>query len=202
MENTNIVMKNIRLSYVHILKPYSREANQAPKYQATILLPKTDIQQKADLDAVIAAATRNGMANKWNGAAPARVPTPIWDGDGLTMNGNKFGPECKGCWVFTASQPGDQPIEVVDANVQPILRATEVYSGMYANVAVNFFAYNYQGKKGIGCGLGPVQKVADGEPLGGQAPTAKSVFSAVSQPAAQPAAAQATRVNPITGLPM
>ena len=72
---------------------------------------------------------------------------------------------------------------------------TQIYSGIYANISVNFFPYNFQGKKGIGCGLGPVQKVADGEPLGGQAPTAKSVFTA-----AQPSAVQ--KVNPLTGQPM
>lgn len=197
MENTSIVLQHVRLSYVHILKPYARDPKSDAKYQTTILVPKTDTNAKAMIDAAIEGAKRNGLANKWQGAMPQRVPTPIWDGDGLTQNGNEFGPECKGHWVFTASSPADKPIEVVDATVQPILRATDVYSGMYANVSVNFFAYNYQGKKGIGCGLGPVQKVADGEPLGGQAPTAKSIFSPVAQPNTA-----APQVNPLTGQPM
>lgn len=195
MENTSIVLQHVRLSYVHILKPYARDPKSDAKYQTTILVPKSDTNAKAMIDAAIEGAKRNGLANKWQGAMPQRVPTPIWDGDGLTQNGNEFGPECKGHWVFTASSPADKPIEVVDANVQPILRATDVYSGMYANVSVNFFAYNYQGKKGIGCGLGPVQKVADGEPLGGQAPSAKSIFSPLSKSSTTP-------VNPLTGQPM
>lgn len=197
MENTNIVLQNVRLSYVHILKPYARDPKSDPKYQATILVPKSDTNAKAMIDQAIEAAKRNGLANKWQGAMPQRVPTPIHDGDGLTQNGAEFGPECKGHWVFTASSAADKPVDVVDANVQPILRATDVYSGMYANISINFFAYNHQGKKGIGCGLGPVQKVRDGEPLGGQAPLAKSVFKTVAQ-AAQPTA----QVNPLTGQPM
>lgn len=197
MENTNIVLQNVRLSYVHILKPYARDPKSDPKYQATILVPKSDTNAKAMIDQAIEAAKRNGLANKWQGAMPQRVPTPIHDGDGLTQNGAEFGPECKGHWVFTASSAADKPADVVDANVQPILRATDVYSGMYANISINFFAYNHQGKKGIGCGLGPVQKVRDGEPLGGQAPSAKSVFKTVAQ-AAQPTA----QVNPLTGQPM
>lgn len=197
MENTNIVLQNVRLSYVHILKPYARDPKSDPKYQATILVPKSDTNAKAMIDQAIEAAKRNGLANKWQGAMPQRVPTPIHDGDGLTQNGAEFGPECKGHWVFTASGAADKPVDVVDANVQPILRATDVYSGMYANISINFFAYNHQGKKGIGCGLGPVQKVRDGEPLGGQAPSAKSVFKTVAQ-AAQPTA----QVNPLTGQPM
>ncbi len=43
----------------------------------------------------------------------------------------------------------------------------EVYSGCYARVSVNFYGYNAAGNKGIACGLGNVQKVEDGERLGG-----------------------------------
>ena len=196
MENTQVVVQNVRLSYVHLLKPYSNDPKMDPKYSTTILLPKSDTATKAAIDQAIAAAIRNGIENKWNGAAPQRVPTPVWNGDGVTANGNAFGPECKGHWVFTASSAADRPVDVVDANVNPILKPTDIYSGIYANVSINFFAYNYNGKKGIGCGLGPVQKVADGEPLGGQAPSAKSVFSPVGQ---QPATGQ---INPLTGQPM
>jgi hypothetical protein len=198
MENTSIVVENVRLSYVHLLKPYGRDPMAKQKYSVTIMLPKSDVEGKQKVDAAIAAATRNGIANKWNGTAPAKVPTPVWDGDGLTQNGNKFGPECAGHWVFAASTPADKPVDVVDGRMNRIIDATQVYSGIYANVCVNFFAYNYQGKKGIGCGLGPVQKVRDGEPLGGSAPTAKSVFHAIQEPAAPSAPA----VNPLTGQPM
>ena len=198
MENTSIVVENVRLSYVHLLKPYGRDPMAKQKYSVTILLPKSDVEGKQKVDAAIAAATRNGIANKWNGAAPAKVPTPVWDGDGLTHKGNKFGPEWAGHWVFAASTPADKPVAVVDGRMNRIIDATQVYSGIYANVCVNFFAYNYQGKKGIGCGLGPVQKVRDGEPLVGSAPTAKSVFHVIQEPAAPSAPA----INPLTGQPM
>ena len=45
----------------------------------------------------------------------------------------------------------------------------EVYSGCYANVSVNFFAFNTEGNIGIGCGLGNIQKIKDGERLSGGA---------------------------------
>uniref|UniRef100_UPI004029FED7 DUF2815 family protein n=1 Tax=Megasphaera sp. TaxID=2023260 RepID=UPI004029FED7 len=182
----------------HLETPYGPDPRPEQKYSVTIRLPKSDVEGKQKVDAAIAAATRNGIANKWNGAAPAKVPTPVWDGDGLTQNGNKFGPECAGHWVFAASTPADKPVDVVDGRMNRIIDATQVYSGIYANVCVNFFAYNHQGKKGIGCGLGPVQKVRDGEPLGGSAPTAKSVFHVIQEPAAPSAPA----INPLTGQPM
>lgn len=69
------------------------------------------------------------------------------------------------CYFLNANsknKPG-----VVDKNVQPVLDATEVYSGCYARLTLNFYAYSASGNKGIACGLGNVQKLEDGEPLGG-----------------------------------
>ena len=34
--------------------------------------------------------------------------------------------------------------------------------------AKNFYAFNSNGNKGIACGLGNIQKIRDGEPLGGR----------------------------------
>ena len=56
----------------------------------------------------------------------------------------------------------------VKAKEQPILDRAEVYSGCYARVSINFYAFNTNGNKGIACGLGNIQKVRDGEPLSGR----------------------------------
>ena len=60
----------------------------------------------------------------------------------------------------------------MDRQVKPILDRSEVYSGCYARVPLNFFAFNSNGNKGIACGLGNIQKVRDGEPLGGKSTAA------------------------------
>ena len=57
----------------------------------------------------------------------------------------------------------------MDKHVQPILDRDEVYSGCYARVSINFYAFNTNGNRGIACGLGNIQKIRDGEPLGGHA---------------------------------
>ncbi len=44
----------------------------------------------------------------------------------------------------------------------------EIYSGIYARFSINFYAFNTNGNKGIACGLNNVQKLADGEALGGK----------------------------------
>lgn len=197
MNATSVTLTNVRLSYVHLMKPYSNDPQQSAKYSCTILLPKSDVQGKARVDAAIEAAKQAGLAKKFGGKMPPQLPIPVYDGDGYSATGNKFGPECAGCWVFTASSAADRPVEIVDRNMNRILDATQVYSGMYANINVNFFAYAAPGRKGIGCGLGPVQKVADGEPLGGSAPSASDCFTALG---AAPQAAP--KINPLTGQPM
>ncbi len=55
------------------------------------------------------------------------------------------------------------------SNVHADLPPTDVYSGMYARVTVNFFPYDASGNRGVGFGLGNVCKTRDGEPLGSRA---------------------------------
>lgn len=198
MSNTTLTTGMVRFSYLHLTKPYAQTPGSKEKYSATILFPKTDTETKQKIDAAIAAATQNGISAKWGGTAPAVVPNPLHDGDGLRPNGEKFGPECAGCWVLTANANVDHKPTVVDANLQEIINPTEIYSGMYGRVSINFFAYAFAGRKGIGCGLGPVQKLRDGDPLGGSTVSAAEAFGTPlpGQSTAKP------KVNPITGQPV
>lgn len=195
MNNTTVVTGEARLSYVHLLKPYAHKPGQEEKYQVTVLIPKTDTDTLARLNAAIEATKERGVAEKWGGVMPPIVATPLYDGDGVRpSDGMPFGEECKGCWVFTASAKADYPPEVVDMNSNPIIQASEVYSGMYGRVVVNMYPYNHSGKKGIGFGLGPVQKTRDGEALAGGM-TASQAFGT-------PSSSGQVLKNPITGEPM
>lgn len=198
---TNVTTGRVRLSFVHLFKPYAFQPGQEEKYSVTVLVPKTDTDTMARVNAAIETAKQKGVSDKWGGVLPPVVPTPVYDGDGVRpSDGMAFGPECKGCWVFTASAKTDYPPEVVDRQGNPIINQSEVYSGIYGRVNVSFYPYTYGGKKGIGCGLGPVQKLEDGEALGGSAPTAAQAFGSI-QPQAQRNMAT-PQINPITGQPM
>lgn len=201
MNANQCVLTNVRLSYVHLTKPFSNDPQQAPKYSTTILIPKSS-SNKAAIDAAIAVATNTGKTGKWNGVVPPVLNNPVHDGDGVKSDGTPYGPECAGHWVLNASSSAETPIEIVDRNMVKIMDATQIYSGIYANVCVTFYPYLYNGKKGIGCGLGPVQKVSDGEPLGGSAPTAASCFSALGDEGGFNAMGTEVKINPITGKPM
>lgn len=170
---------NVRLSYAHIMKPYTNDPTQAPKYSATILLPKDDQKAMQLIEAAIAEAKEAGKAKQWNGTIPQNLNIPIHDGDGNAPSGKQYGPECKGCFVFAATKSADRPVQVVDRKLQPITNANEIYSGIYANVYLSVYPYNKSGRKGIGFGLEAVQKVKDGEAFAGGVVDAGSVFSAL-----------------------
>lgn len=52
---------------------------------------------------------------------------------------------------------------------KPIPDQNEVYSDCYARLFINFYAFNTNGNRGVACGLGNIQKIRNGEPLGGYA---------------------------------
>ena len=83
MNNASVTTGKVRLSFVHLLKPYAHQPGQEETYSTTILLPKSDVETKARIDAAIEEAKKKGAADKWGGVVPPIVPTPIYDGDGV-----------------------------------------------------------------------------------------------------------------------
>lgn len=185
-----VTINDCRFSYCNLFQPKAPVNNPTaePKFSVTILIPKTNTRAKELIDQEIAKAIEAGVSTKWNGQRPPMPSIPIHDGDGpRPSDGMPFGEECRGMWVMTASCSQDRPPFVVDRQVQPIIEATKVYSGMWGNVNVNFFPYNAAGKKGIGCGLNGVQKVKDDTPLVSRV-TAQEAFSAMPDDPASAAA--------------
>lgn len=185
---TKVLTNEVRLSYVALTAPRASQQGGEAKYSATLLIPKTDTATKANLDSSADAAAQDALSKIWNGVRPPVLPIPIHDGDGVRENGTPFGPECKGCWVITASSK-NKPQVVHQSDVNTELAPQDIYSGMYARVTVNFFGYLNNGKKGIGCGLGNVMKTRDGEPLAGGA-SAVSDFAQVGAAVGTPTAPQ------------
>lgn len=202
---TKVLTGEVRLSYCNLTSPRASLQGGEPKYSVTLLIPKSDNATHMDIENAIKAAYEEGVSKKWGGARP-QPKRIVHDGDGLRPSGLPFGEECKGCWVLTASskiKPGVVGIDNVNCDLAP----QDIYSGMYARVTLNFFAFDTAGNKGVGCGLGNVMKTRDGEPLSGGA-SAASDFADFSTATAAPQYTQPTapqggvRINPITGQPM
>ena len=154
-----------RLSYANIWQAKSINGG-APKYSASVLIPKSDTKTVAKVKAAIQAAYDEGEGKlKGNGkTAPslASLKTPFRDGDTERPDDEAYA----GHWFINANSntaPG-----VVDANREPIYDTSEIYSGVYARVSLSFYAFNSNGNRGIACALQNIQKVRDGEALGGK----------------------------------
>ena len=157
--NTKVTTGKCRLSYTHLFEAYAKEGND-PKFSTAILIPKTDKDTiKAIKEATLEAAEM-GKA-KLGKYVLATLKVPLRDGDIEHPDDEAYA----GMYFLNASsknRPG-----VVDANVHAIMDDTEVYSGCYARLTINFYAFSASGNKGIAAGLGNVQKLEDGESLGG-----------------------------------
>ena len=186
-----VLTGEVRLSYCNLTTPRAAQQGGEPKYSVTLLIPKTDVATKADIDAAIQAAANEALSKVWNGARPPQLRVPIYDGDGVRPSGVPFGDECKGHWVMTASTKNKPQVVGVD-NINCELAPSDIYSGMFARVTIRFFGYSNSGNKGIGCGLGNVMKTRDGEALAGSA-SASVDFAGVG---ASPVASPAYGVNP------
>lgn len=157
---TKVTTGKVRLSYAHIFEPHAMNDGQEAKYSVSVIIPKTDKETLKAIKEATDQAKKDG-ASKWGNKIPANLKTPLRDGDEERPDDEAYA----GCYFLNASsknKPG-----IVDQNVQPVLDSTEVYSGCYARLTLNFYAYNASGNKGVAAGLGNIQKLEDGEPLGG-----------------------------------
>ena len=78
-----VLTGEVRLSYANLTTPRAAQQGGEPKYSVTLLIPKTDVATKADIDAAINAAANEALTKVWNGARPPQLATPVWDGDGV-----------------------------------------------------------------------------------------------------------------------
>ena len=168
---TKVVTGKVRLSYAHVWDPVSINDSK-PKYSVSVIIPKSDKETVKKINAAIDAAIEEGVP-KFGGKKPnkAALKLPLRDGDTERED------EAYKNAFFLNANSTTAP-QIVDRSVNPILDREAVYSGCYARVSINFYAYNTNGNKGIACGLGNIQKIADGEPLGGRS-NAKDDFSSL-----------------------
>lgn len=161
---TSVVTDEVRFSYLNAFTPRKADENAKAKYSVCLLIPKTNKDLKARLDAAVNAAKKEGPTNKkanWGGVIPPTLKLPIRDGDVDKPGEAAYA----GMWFINANS--DNPPGVVGPNPKDkIISATEIYSGCYGRADINF--YPFGGKlKGIACGLNNLQKLRDGEPLAG-----------------------------------
>lgn len=168
-QTTKVITGKVRLSYTHIFEPQSIDGGDE-KYSTAILIPKSDKETLRKIQAAVNAAVELGKS-KWGGKVPANIKKPLRDGDEERPDDEAYA----GHYFLNATsknKPGiAKPIgKGADGKIkfQEITDSTEVYSGCYAKVSLNFYPFDAKGNRGVAAGLNNVVKVQDGDFLGGR----------------------------------
>ena len=161
-----------RWSYANVWEPKSINGG-TPKYSVSLIIPKSDTKTVAKIKAAIQAAYEEGAAKlRGNGKtvpALSAIKTPLRDGDAERPDDEAYA-NAYFINANSATAPG-----IVDADRNPVMSRSEVYSGVYGRASISLYAFNSNGNRGIACGLNNLQLIRAGEPLGGKA-SAESDF--------------------------
>ena len=168
-KNTNpmkvITGPETRWSYANVWEAKSINGG-TPKFSVSLIIPKSDTRTLDKIKAAIEAAYKEGEGKlKGNGKTVpplSSIKQPLRDGDVERPDDEAYA-NSYFINANSATAPG-----IVDSNLDPILDRSEVYSGVYGRASINFYAFNSNGNKGIACGLNNLQKIRDGESLGGK----------------------------------
>lgn len=168
---TKVITGVVRLSYANVHEAKSINGG-TPKFSVSLIIPKSDTKTIAAINAAVDAAIEEGRG-KFGGKIPnkAALKLPLRDGDV-----DRAGDEAYANSFFVNANSTSAP-EIVDKSLNPIMSRSEVYSGVYARVSINFYSFNTNGNRGVACGLGNIQKIRDGEPLGGKTSAAEDFAS-------------------------
>ena len=163
---TKVVTGICTFSYLNCWEPKAAPDGGKPKFSVSLIIPQSDTRTVEKIRAAIQAAYEEGQGKlKGNGkSVPALsvLKTPLRDGDAERPDDEAYADS-----YFVNANSGTAP-GIVDADRNPIIDRSEVYSGVYGRASINFYAFNSNGNKGIACGLNNLQKIRDGEPLGGK----------------------------------
>ena len=135
-ENANLtkVIVPCRFSYLHCWEP-NAVSDGDPKYSVSAIIPKSDTETIEKIKRAIEQAKKDSVS-KWGGKVPANLKLPLRDGDIDRPEDEAYADS----YFFNANSK--QAPQVVDKNVQPILDQSEVYSGCYGRISVNFYGFS------------------------------------------------------------
>jgi hypothetical protein len=161
-----ILVKDVRLSYEHLFKAWSKKPTETPKFSGTFMLPKAT--RMADVTSL----AQRIMALSLH-VLKAKVPADkrcLRDGDLAEKE------EYVGYWTIKANEL--MKPKVIDAAKRPVTEADDkVYSGCYGNVLIRLWAQNNEHGKRVNANLLAFQVTRGGERFGGVArPNVDEVF--------------------------
>lgn len=159
---TQVRIAGVRASYEHLLKASSFPGSDDLKFSVCALISKDDKEALKILEEAIKNAEKKGVEKYGDKYAKAKKRNPLHDGD-VEKEGQAGYENC----IYLNCSNKVQP-RVLDAKTGAVADETEIYSGMYGTLIVNFYPYfNTAAACGVSVSLMGFQKTADGEVLGG-----------------------------------
>ena len=142
-------------------------------YRSSALVPKKDKALIGQIEEAIEEAKDYGKTAKWGGKIPRNLKIAFQDGDDTDLE--KY-PENEGHFLLNCRSK--RKVGLVDIDRQPILDASEIYSGCWAYLSVTSFAYDNE-SKGVSFFLNNIMKARDDASFGGSSSTPDEDFADV-----------------------
>lgn len=171
--NQELILRNVRFSYLHIAEPKAAKAGDKPRYSANFILepghPQIDEVKKI---------VREIEAAEFGGREITGKDTCFRDGNTMVDDDNEVREGYAGGFYISAARAEKRKApRVVNMQKRDVRPGDSEFpeSGDYGNAIVNFFSLNGKNdKKGdashgkkVCCEIGTVQLARKGEPLGG-----------------------------------
>ena len=171
INNTFVVTNKVRTSYANLIDARPQMNGGEPVYSCCFIIPKDDTETVESIREACNNAAKSGLGKAFGASMPKNMRFPLRDGDEDRSGDENY----KNCYFINAKSKVKP--KVVDMDKHYLESPDDVYSGMYVNAVLSFYPYNTNGNKGIGCGLGNMQKVEDGERFSGGMPSVDSAFT-------------------------
>jgi hypothetical protein len=177
-----VVLHDIRLAYSdQLITPKAFQPGQPEKYSVTLLLPPGHAGiERIEAALHAAAGQRWGKRSEWPRPLRGISRDPVIKdcADYLKIGIREAG------WSFVRASSTEPP-GIVDHAVQELNKADlrrEVYSGRWATVSVNAFAYEQMTGAGVSLGLGNIQLLKHDTRLGAARPKPGEEFDPTALP--------------------
>ena len=175
--NTKVVLKAARLSYCSVFEPKDYKDGSTPKYSTAVLFDKNDTEKVNALKQAISNAIANRSERVAGLSTEAAFRKFVHDGDADHPDDESYA----GMYYINAKtdkKPRTLKVVVTDGQ-QSMVDTTsddDIYSGVYAHVSIDCFAYNTGGGKGVSCSLRAILSLGYGDRLSGGAANPEEDF--------------------------
>jgi hypothetical protein len=174
INNREYVVGPCRFSYLTVFKARRNDLRGEDEFSTVLLFPKEPSEHAADpapeVDA-LKEAIKNVATEKF-GKLPPKLDVPLRDGDKETNNDGQA--KHPGYWFLPVRAKAEYPPRLLDGAKRDA-KEEDWVSGDWGKALVALYAYDYQGRKGVGAGLRGIQFLHKGEPFGSSS-SAESAF--------------------------